>query len=186
MTKFFKSLIFVMAALLIGGCTAGPPPTQGGVDELALEIQRLGPRVDPEEAERAARIAFDYPLQLAKEYQITDPPIVHNAKIYQGYRERGLCNHWTEDMNTRLKQENFKTLTIHWAISPPTELRIIHHSVIISQVGDSIYEGIILDPWRFGGPLFWARTGDDTRYDWRPRLEVREELLTARQLPNGQ
>ncbi len=186
MAKLFTSLIFVISVLLMGGCASAPPATQGDVNDLALEIQRLGPKVDPNEAERAARIAFEYPLQLAKEYQITDSPIVHNAKIYQGYRERGLCNHWTEDMNRRLKQEDFQTLTIHWAVSPPTEFRIIHHTVIISQIGDTLDEGIILDPWRFGGPLFWARTGDDTRYDWRPRSEVRAELLNARQLPPGQ
>lgn len=183
MSRVITYVVVLVTVLLLAGCASAPPRAQGDVNALAQEIMRLGPRVDPQEAERAARIAFDYPLQLAKEYQITDPPIVHNAKIYQGYRERGLCNHWTEDMNARLKQAGFQTLTVHWAISPPTEFRIIHHSVIISQIGDTLEQGIILDPWRFGGPLFWAHTPDDTRYDWRPRAEVREDLLNSRQVP---
>lgn len=177
--RLFASLMALMALLAIAGCAAEPTFDENSVDKLAVEIQRLGPSVNPEEAERAARIAHDYSLQLAQEYNVTDSAIVHNAKIYQGYRERGLCNHWTEDLNRRLKQEGFRTLTLHWAVSPPTDFRIIHHSVIISKRGDTLDDGIILDPWRYSGPLFWSKPQDDKRYDWRPRMEVREELLNG-------
>lgn len=185
MTRIFTFLAAMTAVLTFGGCSAEAPVGKGNVEELALAIQALGPSVDPQEAERAARVAYNYSRQLAQEYQITDSPIVHNAKIYQGYRERGLCNHWTEDLNKRLKQEGFRTLTVHWAISPPTAFRIIHHSVIISKRGDTIYDGIILDPWRYGGNLYWSKPQEDKRYDWRPRMEVREELLQGRQAPSA-
>ena len=180
MTKYFISLLMAAAVSALASCAVEPTFTQSDVNELAAEIRGLGPSIDPREAERAASIAYSYSLQLAQEYKITDSPIVHNAKIYQGYRERGLCNHWTEDLSKRLKQEGFQTLTVHWATSPPTEFRIIHHTVIISARGDSIYEGVILDPWRNGGTIFWSKTQQDDRYDWRPRMEVREDLINSR------
>ena len=180
MINFLKSLAVVIAASLIGGCAATPTVDQNSVSQLAMEIQALGSDVDPQEAEQAARIAHSYSLQLAQEYQITDPPLIHNAKVTNGFRERGLCNHWTEDLNKRLKQERFDTLTLHWAISPPTTFRIIHHTVIVSAGEDTMYDGIVLDPWRYGGTLFWSQTQADERFNWRPRLEVREELIRKR------
>jgi hypothetical protein len=174
-----KVLVLFLAALMIGGCAYRPAADQGGVRDLAQEIMRLGPDVDPEEASRAAEIAFSYSLQLAQDYKITDLPIIHNAKVHQGLRERGLCNHYAEDLSNRLKQENFRTLEIQRAISPPTSLRIIHHTAVVTRPGDTIYEGIVLDGWRHGGNLFWAPTKVDTHYNWRPRDEVLEELIKA-------
>ncbi|RKF16019.1 hypothetical protein D6850_00120 [Roseovarius spongiae] len=184
-----RTLAWMLVAALVaatGGCATVKPG--GGPDDvaaLAAEIRALGPEVAPDEAERAARIAYGYSLQLAREYGVTDPPLVHNAKVIHGLRERGLCNDWTEDLSKRLKQERFRTLTVHWAISPPKPFRIIHHSVVISRRGGTIEEGIVLDPWRHGGALYWARTPKDDHYDWRPRMEVREELVKGRVTTGG-
>ena len=179
MAKLFSSLLILMAILLIGGCAPKPSANWPDVEGLANAIQALGPNVDPAEAQRAANIAYSHSLRLKQEYRVTDSAIVHNAKVVNGFRERGLCNHWAEDMLKRLRQEKFRTLDLHWATSPPTTFRIIHHSALISAKGDSMYEGIILDPWRYSGALFWAPTKADDRYNWRPRMEVREELLNG-------
>lgn len=181
MSKLLASLLVAVAVLMVGGCAAKPTVDQSSIDGLALEIRGLGPGVDPEEAGRAARIAHTYSLHLAQQYGITDPPIIHNAKVQNGSRERGLCNHWAEDLSSRLNQENFRTLSVLRAISPPAPFRIIHHSAVISARGGTIYEGIVLDPWRHGGTLFWSPTRDDHRYNWRPRSEVLEDLIRAEQ-----
>jgi len=182
MPKIFAWPLVAAFALTLAGCTTKPTAQQSDIDGLASEIRGLGPDVDPEEATRAAQIAHSYSLQLAQEYRVTDPPIIHNAKVIHGFRERGLCNDWAEDLQKRLNQENFRTLTMHWATSPPTDFRIIHHSAVISKRGDTVHDGILLDPWRYGGVLFWSKLGADKRYDWRPRMEVREELINARQI----
>ncbi|WP_420586272.1 hypothetical protein [Ruegeria sp.] len=178
--KRFFALWVTLTALFLGGCaTKQPTASQNDVDALAQAIQALGPDVDPAEAQKAATISYSYSQQLAREWNVTDSAIIHNAKVINGLRDYGLCNDWAEHMTRRLKQENFQTLDLHWATSPPTAFRIIHHSALISAKGDSMYDGIILDPWRNSGALYWAPTREDTRYDWRPRLEVREELLNG-------
>jgi len=176
-----KMLLVILATLTVGACAYKPTVDQSSVDELAQAIMLLGPGIDPEEAKRAAQISFYYSLQLAQEYNITDLPISHKEKVHRGLRERGLCNHWAEDLTKRLNQENFRTLEIQRAISPPTPFRIIHHTAVISKPGDTIYEGIVIDPWRYGGTLFWAQTKADERYNWRPREEVLPELIKASQ-----
>lgn len=175
----FKPMIWALTTLAILGliaCTSAPPARSDDVVRLAAQIRALGPEVDPQEAQRAARIAYAYTAQLAQEYQITDPPLIHNAKVNQGLRPRGLCWHWAEDMERRLKQENFRTLTLHRAIAnADNPFRIDHSTAIISRRGDSMYDGVVLDPWRYGGVLFWSPLREDTRYDWVPRDIVLEK-----------
>ncbi|WP_171205771.1 hypothetical protein [Ruegeria sp. HKCCA0235A] len=180
MTRSFFALCATLAVLVLAGCTT-PAPTadQSDVEALAQSIRMLGPDVDPAEAQRAATIAYSYSQQLARDWNVTDPAIIHNAKVINGFREKGLCNDWAEAMTKRLRQENFRTLDLHWATSPPTSFRIIHHSALISAKGDSMYDGIILDPWRNSGALFWAPVREDTRYNWKPRQEVRALLLNG-------
>ena len=38
-----------------------------------------------------------------------------------------------------------------------------------------MYDGIVLDPWRYGGVLFWSPLVEDTRYEWVPREVVLEK-----------
>ncbi|MGV6805222.1 MAG: hypothetical protein ACWA49_13560 [Ruegeria sp.] len=187
-----KPLIWALAAmamLMLAGCASAPPARSDDVARLATEIQSLGPEVDPEEAQRAARIAYSYTAQLAKEYQITDPPLIHNAKVNKGLRPRGLCWHWAQDMERRLKQEDFRTLSLHRAIAnADNPFRIDHSTAIIGRRGDSMYEGVILDPWRYGGVLFWSPLTEDTRYEWVPREVVleqrrREQVARAKPVP---
>ncbi len=180
MTRQFFALWAILAALVLGGCAVSQPTTtQSDIEALAQAIRSLGPEVDPVEAQQAATISYTYSQQLAREWNITDPAIIHNAKIANGFREFGLCNDWAQAMTARLRQENFRTLDLHWVTSPPTQFRIIHHSALISAKGDSMYDGIILDPWRNSGALYWAPVREDTKYNWRPRLEVRQELLSG-------
>lgn len=172
--KRLAHAVAALAVVLIAGCTERPTTvSQNDIDALAAELKALGPGVDPREAERAAYVAFTYTQQLAKDYEITDPPLVHNAKVNTGLRPRGLCFHWAEDIEARLKQENFRTLKLHRAIADPeNSWRIDHSTAIISRRGDDMYKGIVLDGWRYGGVLFHAPVSEDTRYNWRPRLEV--------------
>ena len=122
---------------------------------------------------RAARIAYQHTDDLARAYEITDPPLVHNTKVNLGLKPRGLCWHWAEDMEQRLKAEGFDTLQIHRAIAnADNPFRIDHSTAIISARGDDMTDGIVLDPWRMGGKLFWAPLREDTRYNWVPRTEV--------------
>jgi len=144
----------------------------GEVAALSQKIMGLGANVDPAEAARAARIAYSYTAQLRRDYQITDGPLVHNIKVNNGTKPRGLCWHWAQDMETRLGQENFQTLDLHRAIANFDNWRLEHSTVIISAAGADMYDGLVLDPWRKGGVLVWEDVRADTRYNWTPRQEV--------------
>jgi hypothetical protein len=145
---------------------------QGEVARLARAIAALGPEVDPDEAEHAARLSYDRTRELAIQYQIEDGPIVHNTKVNLGIKPRGLCWHWAEDMETALVAQNYQSLDIHRAIANWNNWRLEHSTALISARGDDMYDAIVVDPWRKGGVLTWAPTRDDPDYEWWPQLEV--------------
>ena len=175
-----RVLVGGLAALPLAACGTAPEKlataSLADVASLSQTLMAMGADVDPEEASRAAQIAFDYTRQLAIQYQITDPPLIHNTKVNMGLKPRGLCWHWAEDMQNRLNAENFETLEMHRAIAEGTGVRIDHSTAIISQKGDAHAQGVVLDPWREGGRLFFAPVVEDTRYVW----ETREAVLGRR------
>lgn len=194
MTTILRSLGVLLLVLALAACGVSPekraPATALEIAQLAMEIRALGENVDPEEAERAARIAYQHTRELAIQYQIVDPPLIHNTKVNMGLKPRGLCWHWAEDMEKRLKAENFETLVLFRAIAnADNPYRIDHSTAIIAARGEGMFDGIVLDPWRTGGTLFWNEVRDDTRYEWVPRELVldakRRQLIAEGKLPAG-
>jgi len=188
-TPLARLLTALLAMLALAACMApgGPEPgTRDDVAALTRGIQALGEGIDPEEAARAARIAYDYSHRLAIEYQITDPPLIHNTKVNMGIKPRGLCWHWAEDMETRLKAEGFETLVLHRAIAnADNPFRIDHSTAIVSRRGDTMFQGMVLDPWRKGGRLTWVPVTEDGDYRWVPQAEVLEKRRIERLADQG-
>ena len=176
--RHFCALLALTVFAACGSLHSGGTPPAGTPDQvaqLAATILALGPEVDPQEAERAAHIAYAYTHTLALRYQITDPPLIHNTKVNMGTKPRGLCWHWAHDIEKRLKEERFQTLDLHRAIANSRSLRLEHSTAIISRRGDDFTRGIVIDPWRYGGVLAWMPVRDDARYVWELR-----DLVLAR------
>jgi hypothetical protein len=181
--KLLQTLATLLACLALAACGEAPTVStmsavkpvmldRQDIAALARTIQALGPEVDPDEAERAARVSIQYAKQLRQEYGVTDGPLIHNTKVNMGLRPRGLCYQWADDIEARLRQEDFKTLTLHRAIANSDNIRIEHSTVIVSRNGDDMFQGVVLDGWRNGGDLYWARTLEDDHYKWVPRQQV--------------
>ncbi len=170
-----RTLIWIYTCLLcalVAACSVPEEVKTPDVAGLSTTLAALGPDVSNDEAQRVAAIAYSYSQQLAVEYNVTDSALIHNAKVNQGLRPRGLCWHWAHDLEARLTAENLQSLQIHRAIANAYNLRIEHSTVILSSKGAAMEDGVVLDPWRYGGNLFWAPVELDTRYEWVPRQKV--------------
>ncbi|RED18367.1 hypothetical protein [Pontivivens insulae] len=176
LTKF--RCIAVAALFAIAGCSSTPgaflpPVDEAEIDQLAAELRALDPRVDPDEAQRAAEIAIRYPRELVVAYNVTDPPIVHNMKVNMGLRERGLCYQWADDLQERMEMENFRTLQLHRAIAgSESGWQLDHSTLIVSARGAEMEEGYIMDPWRSGGRTYWGPIVEDDDFNWVNRRDV--------------
>ena len=185
-----RRLFLFGAPALLAGCAArfGPPSVAppGRVEALTRALIAMSPVVDPQEAASAAALAYSETHRLAIAYEIVDPPLLHNIKVNAGQKPRGLCWHWAEDMEARLNAEGYRTLALHRAIAnADSDLLIDHSTAIIAPVGAAWDEGMVLDPWRYGGELFWARVREDTRYDWDEREAVMRRHGRIRYLRQG-
>ncbi|WP_113913062.1 hypothetical protein [Roseovarius dicentrarchi] len=162
------------AAALLAGCGGTPVETSDrDVAGLQAALLALGPDVDPAEAARAARMAYDVGDTLRREYQIVDGPLVHNTKVNIGLKPRGLCYHWARDIQTRMTHARYATLQFNRLVAnADNPFRLEHSTAVVFARGDSWKNGIVLDPWRTGGFLHWDHVRNDTKYDWKLRADV--------------
>lgn len=167
----------LVTGLALSGCDApatGQSPanaaTQGATPERQVAdvtdaLFALGPGVDRGEAGRAARIAVHEPLRWARDWQVVDPPLVHNLKVVHGLREKGVCRDWATALYAALRAERFRTLRLHIGIANARNVSLEHVSVIATAVDQPMREGLLLDPWRIGqGRLWFGRVAEDPRY----------------------
>ena len=163
------------------GENAQPKPQ--AVDALTQAILDLEGDIDADEAARAARISIWYSRHLAAQYEIVGSPLFHNMLVNLGIKERGLCVDWTRDLMVRLQKERFRSIDLHWGVANfDSAFRIEHSTVILSATGAGLRQGIVLDPWRNSGDLYWAPTLEDAEYAWRPQAKV---LALKRQSASG-
>ncbi|HEY2139466.1 MAG TPA: hypothetical protein VGH00_05255, partial [Chthoniobacterales bacterium] len=143
------------------------PEFATSVDDPVLRgrIAALGPNIDPEEARKVVAIAYTTGRDLKKEWKVVWPPGLQNFLVNTGQRKGGLCFQFAERLLLRLSEQKWETLEFHWAESfERTESE--HNVIVVTAKGQSFYEGIILDNWRYGGRLVWGRVVEDPHYRW--------------------
>ncbi len=156
-----------------GSVNATPSGSQGDaqiyrekVKQLEQMLVALSVTVDKTEALLVAETAVRESAVLAEAYQLVRPAVAHNLLVVLGLKERGLCYHWTEDLMKRLQKLDLKSFQLHWGVAyRGSELRE-HNCVVITARRQRFLKGIVLDPWRNSGNLFWARVAKDN-YPWK-------------------
>ena len=173
---------FIVLLSLLAGCAgtvgggpvqqdASPPAglgaaTAGQIDALDNRLASLGPGVHPIESRQVAQTAVVYSRTLAARYRVVRPAVWHNILVRMGIRERGLCYHWTADLMRELQALELTSLELRWGVAHRgSELRE-HNTVVVTARGRPFDTGMVLDPWRNSGRLFWAAVEQD-RYPWR-------------------
>ena len=153
-----------------GSAASGSPSDEqvywNKIKQLEQELIGLSATIDKTEARILAETAVRESAVLAEEYQLVRPAVSHNLLVVFGIKDRGLCYHWTQDLMTRLQALGLKSFQLQWGVAyRGSELRE-HNCVVITANGQSFFKGIILDPWRNSGTLYWARVNKDS-YPWK-------------------
>lgn len=163
-----QSFLLCLMVLLLSGCSAKVErlhvePIR--VETLTHQLITLGADVDKGEAKMFAYEAILYPQELAKKYGLVYPPTFHNFLINTGLKERGLCYEWSEDMITHLKAQHYTSFDLRWGVANKGAFDE-HNSVVVVAKGAPFWSGILIDPWRHSGELYWAKLRDDPEYKW--------------------
>jgi hypothetical protein len=105
---------------------------------------------------------------LTKAYQLTSPPYYHNFLVTIGMRQSGLCYHWSDALYLALYPKH-PSFDFHLVGANIGSYWREHNALLVVAKGKSIEEGIIIDPWRNSGRLFWTKIGEDRAYAWEYR-----------------
>ena len=141
-----------------------PAKDSAKAQELANQLGALSRKVDPNEAKVVAQCAFATVAQLRQEYRMFGTPIFNNFLVYHGFRKRGYCYQWTEDLLLALDTLKLKTLELHWGESYPGNWRE-NNCLVVTAKGQPFDHGMILECWRHLGHLRWNLVpSDQDRY----------------------
>jgi hypothetical protein len=133
---------------------------------LKKDLESLSNDIDGKEAFLIANTAIRFSMVLANQYELVRPPLLHNHLVNTGNKKRGLCFHWARDLIKRLRELDQKSFDFHCGIAYPDSSWRKHSSVIVSAKGQAFEDGIVLDPWRNSGRLYWISVKKD-RYPWQ-------------------
>lgn len=136
------------------------------VKQLEQVLVALSGTVAKTEALLVAETAVRESAVLAEAYQLVRPAVAHNLLVALGLKDRGLCYHWTEDLMKRLQALDLKSFQLHWGVAYRGSEMREHNCVVITAKGQVFIKGIVLDPWRNSGNLFWAQVATDN-YPWK-------------------
>jgi hypothetical protein len=144
------------------------PDMQHKVQELETALIAMDPSViDPREAHTVAYDAYVYPMYLANDWGLTWPPLFHNTLRNANNRKAGLCVDWARAMRAHMRSKNLKTFDLYWGIAHKGNAWREHSTLIVTAKGKPFDSGILLDPWRNSGALYWNRIPEDTDYPWK-------------------
>ncbi|HIO91215.1 MAG TPA: hypothetical protein EYG68_00030 [Leucothrix mucor] len=70
-------------------------------------------------------------------------------------------------MTAHMEKKNLKTFDLVRGTAN-RRLKNEHNSLVVIAKGDSFYKGILLDPWRNSGDLYWTKVtnDEDPQYTW--------------------
>jgi hypothetical protein len=161
-----------------------PPKDFAKAEELANQLAALSGRVDPREATLVAQCAFSTVAQLRQEYRMFGTPIFNNFLVYHGWRKRGYCFQWTEDLLLALDTLKLKTLELHWGDAYRDTWRE-NNCLVVTAKGQPFERGMILECWRHFGHLRWnlVPSDEDPYYEnakWAEKVRARAASKTSR------
>ena len=134
------------------------------IKDLAKALTKLGPDIDPAEAEQISVMAHTTARKLAREYHVVLNPEFQAFLVNVGARTRGWCGHWAQDIGTHLKELKPRTLVLHWGVAYD-HTSSENNCLVITARNQPFKDGIILDGWRRAGRLFWCPVIKDDEYE---------------------
>ncbi|PHS41866.1 MAG: hypothetical protein COB07_01960 [Sulfurovum sp.] len=139
------------------------------ITQLSTLLQGLDKHIPQEEARQLSQDIFHKTQLLTKEFKLTSPPQYHNFLVNVGLREKGLCYHWSDALYLYLSHEKYVSFEFHLMGANIGEYLYEHNVLVVVAKGARVEGGIIIDPWRDSGELYFSKVREDRKYQWKHR-----------------
>lgn len=161
-----------MIGFMLVGCAVIPTQApQSQIDTLAKLLDTLDRRIPQQESMKLSRDIFHKTQQLTKEFELTSPPLWHNFLVNIGLRKKGLCFDWSDALYLHLRKQHYVHYEFHLVGANIGEYFLEHNALVIISKDGNIEDGIIIDPWRNSGKLYFSKVKNDTKYKWSHRRD---------------
>ena len=163
---------FCLSLLVFSGCTVKVlAPPQEKIDQLSHLLQTYNKGIPLVQTRKLSQDISQKTEALSRAYQLTTPPLWHNTLVNTGFRKKGLCYHWSDSLYRHLKKQNYSGYTFHLMGANVQEYFFEHNALAVVPKGSKIEEGVIIDPWRNSGKLYFDRIKEDPDYVWVHRTD---------------
>ncbi len=139
--------------------------------QLSTLLRSLDDRITQDEAMHLSEDIFYQTQKLTKEFELTSPPLLHNTFVNIGIRKKGLCYHWSDALYAHFSEKRYPHLEFHLVGANIGEYFSEHNALVVTRKGGSVQNGILIDPWRNSGELYFSRVIEDKKYHWIHREE---------------
>ena len=165
--QLFKLLLFSFFFL---GCVSSTPKlAEENTLKLSKLLSSLNTQASSLETMQLSRDISYQTKRLSQEFKMTSPPQYHNFLVNIRVRDKGLCYHWSDALYEHFSKQNYPSFEFHLVGANIGEYWSEHNSLVIVAKGMKIRDGVIIDPWRNGGKLYFSKVTQDTEYLWRHR-----------------
>jgi hypothetical protein len=161
--------LLVLSFFLVGCVVTEPSLSTTKMVQLSKLLQSLGKHILQEEAMQLSKDIFQKTQQLTEEFELASPPQYHNFLVNVGLRDKGLCYHWSDALYLYLSQKKYASFEFHLMGANIGEYLFEHNVLVVVAKGGRVEEGIIIDPWRDSGNLYFSKVSEDTKYQWKHR-----------------
>ncbi len=167
---------YLLSALLLYlvGCTpiTQPSTPQYQKDKLYRQLLSIDNSIDPSEARILANQAIEYSLTLKQKYGANTTPLLHNLLVNTGIKDRGLCYQWSDDLYLHIQKYRLKSITLKPVGSYIGSYWSEHNALVaLSTSNPKLKRGILIDPWRDSGELYFIPITKDPEYKWVIRYD---------------
>ncbi len=162
---------FILSFFLSGCVVIAPSVSKTKITQLSTLLQSLDKSIPQDEAMHLSQDIFHETQKLTKEFELTSPPLFHNSLVNIGIREKGLCYHWSDALYAHFSEKKYPHFEFHLVGANIGEYFSEHNALVVVGKGGSIENGILIDPWRNSGKLYFSRVVEDKKYQWKHRAE---------------
>jgi hypothetical protein len=166
----FKLLLLL--SFFLAACNVTPTPaSEQKVMMLTKLLRSLDVTIAQKEALRLSRDIFQQTTKLTKAFELTSPPWFHNVLVNIGLREKGLCYHWSDAFYRSLVKKSYPHFSFHLGGANIGEYWSEHNVLVVTGKEGKFEEGVVIDPWRDSGKLYFSKIKEDRVYHWQHRAE---------------
>ncbi len=129
-------------------------------------LHELAPGASSEEVVYLAHEIAQQTESLAREFEMGTEPLYHNFLVNIGLKQKGLCYHWADALYSYFQMQHFPSFSFHLAGANIGEYWREHNAFVVVGRGARVEDGVVIDPWRVGGRLFFVKLKEDKAYQW--------------------